>query len=167
MPLGLTLPPSPSPRNNITSPQPVVEQFQANFPTIPQVGGTVVSAATAVAAVATASPAQTQATATSAAVSGTVAAPEVLNKLFESTVYPDPFSEQSPVPLADAANEQQVLDAPAAVCPALSAEPESIVAGAAIATAATGTPTKSMLSPPPTAAAGHRRNVSDTSAFNK
>ncbi|KAH8412607.1 hypothetical protein KR009_003588 [Drosophila setifemur] len=70
--LGLGLPPSPLPRQSITSPQPqpVVEQFQANFPAMPPA----VPAVPASQAV-------------------TPAAPAAASNLFESTGYPDPFDE--------------------------------------------------------------------------
>ncbi|KAH8352998.1 hypothetical protein KR084_008025 [Drosophila pseudotakahashii] len=127
-PLGLGLPPSPSPRQNITSPQPqpVVEQFQANFPAMPP-----------------GPPHQAV----------TPAAPAATN-LFETTGYPDPFNEPATavipaelIPTAEEPNKEEV--------------PQDL-------NATGGTPTKNMLTPPkPSGGGGHRRNVSDTSAFNK
>lgn len=162
--LGLGLPPSPLPRQNITSPQPqpVVEQFQANFPAMP----TVAAPTTAVAASATAAvgPAPTV---TATASTSTTA----VNSLFESSVYPDPFNENAPTaavaatatianaanaPTTDVGNEQQ---------------PEASVNDLTNSAGGGGTPTKHMLTPPKSnstaGAGGHRRNVSDTSAFNK
>ncbi|XP_053958409.1 uncharacterized protein LOC128863321 isoform X1 [Anastrepha ludens] len=203
-PLGLGLPPSPSPRNNITSPQPqqpVVEQFQANFPQLappvvpppptPQTATAVsVSAVaiaaptpaptTAVAATPTAvlpPPQQpqtvTQANSSIAAIATQQAPPEVLNSLFESSVYPDPFSENAPVSL-----KQTVLDA----VPSSSGGGgigdglENIAASSLSAhQVVNSTPTKSSMltvssvgsSVSSSGTSGHRRNVSDTSAFNK
>ncbi|XP_054745153.1 AP2-associated protein kinase 1-like isoform X3 [Anastrepha obliqua] len=203
-PLGLGLPPSPSPRNNITSPQPqqpVVEQFQANFPQLappvvpppptPQTATAVsVSAVaiaaptpaptTAVAATPTAvlpPPQQpqtvTQANSSIAAIATQQAPPEVLNSLFESSVYPDPFSENAPVSL-----KQTAVDA----VPSSSGGGgigdglENIAASSLSAhQVVNSTPTKSSMltvssvgsSVSSSGTSGHRRNVSDTSAFNK
>lgn len=165
-PLGLGLPPSPSPRNNITSPQPqvpqcVVEQFQANFPTVTPVlqnsinapATTVLPAATPVAA--------TQLIKTNPNDMANTQNPpaEILNSLFESTVYPDPFSETSPAPLAiDAeptAADQAIINA--GDMPGVVGDGDNVASS-------------NLLSPPKAinnSTSGHRRNVSDTSAFNK
>ncbi|KAH8263622.1 hypothetical protein KR044_011773 [Drosophila immigrans] len=152
--LGLGLPPSPLPRQSITSPQPqpVVEQFQANFPAMPEAAAVVPAAATVAAAV----------TATTASTA--------VNSLFESSGYPDPFNEaaSSTATTAAAVTATTAVAAPNAEAAAVVSEPveptvnELIVSGG-------GTPTKHMLTPPKPSAAGggHRRNVSDTSAFNK
>lgn len=149
--LGLGLPPSPLPRQNITSPQPqpVVEQFQANFPAMP-----VVSTAPAVAA---AAPVVT--TAAAATATDTTA----VNSLFESSVYPDPFNEPTATTIATS-----TAALPVAPNEAGSEQPESTVNELTVS-GSNDTPTKSMLTPPKPSAqsGGHRRNVSDTSAFNK
>uniref|UniRef100_A0A1A9WKZ0 Protein kinase domain-containing protein n=1 Tax=Glossina brevipalpis TaxID=37001 RepID=A0A1A9WKZ0_9MUSC len=165
-PLGLGLPPSPSPRNNITSPQPqvhqcVVEQFQANFPTVtPVLQSSANASATAVLPAATAV-AATQLTKTNPNdLTNTQNPPtKILNSLFESTVYPDPFSETSPAPLTidtePTATDQPVINA---------GDISGIVGGGDNA------PSSNLLSPPKAvnnSTSGHRRNVSDTSAFNK
>ncbi|XP_037957091.1 serine-rich adhesin for platelets [Teleopsis dalmanni] len=165
-PLGLGLPPSPLPRNNITSPQPqqpVIEQFQTNFPNMPPPP-----------AAPSASTVQQQ-TATIGNTVNAVATPsvttapaEVLNSLFESSVYPDPFSESSLPP-----QNSEVLDQ--AVITVIPDSTSHDVTGSNVVTApAAVTPVKRMLSPPKVGvstnmpnATGHRRNVSDTSAFNK
>lgn len=151
--LGLGLPPSPLPRQSITSPQPqpVVEQFQANFPAMPAV----VPAPPAVAAVNAA--ATVPATAAAAA---SATAPAAVNSLFESSVYPDPFNEAATTVAATEAT------AASAASEAVSELPDTSVNELALP-AAVGTPTKHMLTPPKTSGGGHRRNVSDTSAFNK
>lgn len=141
--LGLGLPPSPSPRQNITSPQPqaqaqlpqpVVEQFQANFPAMP-------------AAVPPLPAPQAQAAVSAAPVAAA-------SNLFESSGYPDPF------------NEPATAAVPAANLPATEdTNKEEVPQELAVPG---GTPTKNMLTPPkPSGGGGHRRNVSDTSAFNK
>ncbi|XP_030384689.1 flocculation protein FLO11 isoform X2 [Scaptodrosophila lebanonensis] len=157
--LGLGLPPSPSPRQNITSPQPqqqqpVVEQFQANFPAMPPPPEQPVVCASVAAA-----PVEAEANAgTSSATSNPGAPPEALNSLFESSVYPDPFNEAASA---------------AAPAPLESIEkPTTTTTGPPLATELSApkncTPIKHMLTPPKSSAAGgHRRNVSDTSAFNK
>ncbi|XP_017097743.2 uncharacterized protein Nak isoform X1 [Drosophila bipectinata] len=138
--LGLGLPPSPSPRQNITSPQPqtqaqpVVEQFQANFPAMP-------------AAVPPLPAPQAQAAVPPAPVAAA-------SNLFESSGYPDPFNEPATAAVP-AANMPATEDASKEEAPQDLAVPG-------------GTPTKNMLTPPkPSGGGGHRRNVSDTSAFNK
>ncbi|XP_017029430.1 uncharacterized protein Nak isoform X1 [Drosophila kikkawai] len=137
--LGLGLPPSPSPRLNITSPQPVavVEQFQANFPAMP-------------AAVPAAAPPPQGAP---------VGPPVPASNLFEPSGYPDPFNEPAggtAIPTAATVPEEPKKE-------------ETVVVPQDLAAAGDGgTPTKSMLTPPkPSGGGGHRRNVSDTSAFNK
>ncbi|XP_034125466.1 AP2-associated protein kinase 1 isoform X2 [Drosophila guanche] len=151
--LGLGLPPSPSPRLNITSPQPqnqpVVEQFQANFPAMP-------------------CPAVPPPPPAAVAPAETVVAAAATNNLFESTGYPDPFNEPAQAPAAAPAvtaaatvpaPEEQPI--PEEVQVVVAAAQESLVVSG-------GTPTKHMLTPPkPSGVGGHRRNVSDTSAFNK
>nr|XP_032294489.1 AP2-associated protein kinase 1 isoform X3 [Drosophila virilis] len=154
--LGLGLPPSPLPRQSITSPQPqpVVEQFQANFPAMPAV----VAAPPVVASVASAA----SVPATAAAVTSATA-PAAVNSLFESSVYPDPFNEAATTVAATEAT------AAAAASEAVSELPDTSVNELALP-AAVGTPTKHMLTPPKSSGGGgggHRRNVSDTSAFNK
>ncbi|XP_022214683.2 AP2-associated protein kinase 1 isoform X1 [Drosophila obscura] len=157
--LGLGLPPSPSPRLNITSPQPqnqpVVEQFQANFPVMPCAAVPPPPAPPAAVA-----PAET-----------VVAAAGATNNLFESSGYPDPFNEPAQ---ATAAAATAVTAASAATVPAPEEPPkqeEVQVVAAAVQESLVvsgGTPTKLMLTPPkPSGVGGHRRNVSDTSAFNK
>lgn len=170
--LALGLPPSPSPRNNITSPQPqqpVVEQFQAIFPaitpTLPPPTNTVQPQT------------QTDASAEVSVPAKNSAAPEILNSLFESSVYPDPFSEASPTPQLQTAETTGTSDEVLKVAAADITSLDST-------TIATSTPTTNiavvddgdnaiaqLLSPPKSThnniASGHRRNVSDTSAFNK
>lgn len=168
--LGLGLPPSPLPRQNITSPQPqaVVEQFQANFPAMPAVAPAPAPAATAP------PPAPTvPATATAAA---TGVAPAAANNLFESSVYPDPFNEAAigvaPVAAAGTAPTAAAIAAAtttagtAVASDATSELPDTSLNELGVA-GSIGTPTKHMLTPPKSSGAGHRRNVSDTSAFNK
>ncbi|XP_043949855.1 AP2-associated protein kinase 1 isoform X3 [Drosophila biarmipes] len=83
----------------------------------------------------------------------TPAAPAASN-LFETSGYPDPFNEPAApvipaefIPAAEEPNKEEV--------------PQDL-------NATDGTPTKNMLTPPkPSGGGGHRRNVSDTSAFNK
>ncbi|XP_034490909.1 AP2-associated protein kinase 1 isoform X4 [Drosophila innubila] len=150
--LGLGLPPSPLPRQNITSPQPqpVVEQFQANFPAMPAVA-TAPAAAAAVPVVTTAATASTTAT-------------TAVNSLFESSVYPDPFNEA-----AATTSATSTAAVPAALNDAVGEQPELTV-NELTGSSSDGTPTKHMLTPPKPSAqsgGGHRRNVSDTSAFNK
>ncbi|XP_037886320.1 AP2-associated protein kinase 1 isoform X3 [Glossina fuscipes] len=168
-PLGLGLPPSPSPRNNITSPQPqvppqcVVEQFQANFPTVtPVLQNSVNASATTVLPAATPVAAATQLIKTNPNDMANTQNPpaEILNSLFESTVYPDPFSETSPsAPLA--------IDAEPTA-----ADQACINAGdmSGIVGDGDNVTSSNLLSPPKAinnSTSGHRRNVSDTSAFNK
>lgn len=159
--LGLGLPPSPLPRQNITSPQPqpVVEQFQANFPAMP-----------AVAASSNAAPAVAEATSSTVAATASTSTTAV-NSLFESSVYPDPFNENA-VAAPDAASTTTTAAAAATTIERAPLEQqqqqgESIVND--LTASAGGTPTKHMLTPPKSNASstGHRRNVSDTSAFNK
>ncbi|EDW55685.1 GM17048 [Drosophila sechellia] len=83
----------------------------------------------------------------------TPAAPAASN-LFEASGYPDPFNEPAaaviPTEFLPAAEEPNKEEVP---------QDLNVIAG---------TPTKSMLTPPkPSGGGGHRRNVSDTSAFNK
>ncbi|KAH8409436.1 hypothetical protein KR222_005046, partial [Zaprionus bogoriensis] len=170
--LGLGLPPSPLPRQNITSPQPqpqpVVEQFQANFPAMPAVASTPAVAASSVpAAVAATTASATSATATTA-----------VNSLFESSGYPDPFDEDADSTTAGTTTAAAAAAAITAASTAAGAVPSSdagseqqadaVVNELTVSTGA-GTPTKHMLTPPKSSATGggHRRNVSDTSAFNK
>ncbi|XP_017116856.1 AP2-associated protein kinase 1 isoform X1 [Drosophila elegans] len=83
----------------------------------------------------------------------TPAAPAPSN-LFETSGYPDPF------------NEPDSAVTPAEFIPA-AAEPNKEEVAQDLSVAG-GTPTKNMLTPPkPSGGGGHRRNVSDTSAFNK
>ena len=183
--LGFGLPPSPSPRNNITSPQPqqpVIEQFQANFPALtpaippPPIPQTVSSNTTQQQPIAEcvselSKPVNVTHTKTSA--------PEMLNSLFESTVYPDPFSESLPTP-----QQQQTTETAGASVEALRRNTIEITTlDSATVTTVTATTTTiaevstgdksvpQLLSPPKSSHAnnssGHRRNVSDTSAFNK
>ncbi|KAM7351935.1 numb-associated kinase isoform 3-T4 [Cochliomyia hominivorax] len=199
--LGLGLPPSPSPRNNITSPQPqqpVVEQFQANFPaltpSIPPPPQPVVQATTTTAT--TIQP-QTRTDATADVSNSTIgimqhakhtAAPEMLNSLFESSVYPDPFSETSPTPqqqtaetggtsddvLKSTATDITSLDS-TTITTATATTSIAAVGGSGVSGGVVGggdnNAIAQLLSPPKAThnsnASGHRRNVSDTSAFNK
>lgn len=88
-PLPLGLPPSPSPRNTISSPRPVAEQFQANFPAIPtppmQQPAPFVTVANATAATAITPNASVTPTNSNSSKSN-------LDNLFERN-YPGPFSE--------------------------------------------------------------------------
>ncbi|XP_075154137.1 numb-associated kinase isoform X2 [Haematobia irritans] len=153
-PLPLGLPPSPSPRNNITSPHPqqqTTEQFQANFPAVTTVAQTSDSISTAI----TTNTIEIQGSATSITQSP---APEVLHSLFDSTGFPDPFSEVS-------STGQQLQD---------ERRENTEQQTTAIETCATSKAVNigdQMLSPPKSSpcssTTGHRRNVSDTSAFNK
>ncbi|XP_013109559.1 AP2-associated protein kinase 1 isoform X2 [Stomoxys calcitrans] len=158
-PLPLGLPPSPSPRNNITSPhpqQPISEQFQVSFPTITTVVQTSESSSTAVSK----NPNESQGN-----TSNNIQNPptEVLNSLFDSSGFPDPFSENSDAKqtLSDKSKENaEALDSMKNTASA-----ESCTSNKVVNTA------DQMLSPPKSSpnnnASGHRRNVSDTSAFNK
>ncbi|XP_055836741.1 AP2-associated protein kinase 1 isoform X2 [Episyrphus balteatus] len=161
-PLSLGLPPSPSPRNNITSPQPVVEQFQANFPAITapsqqpaqQQQQQIAAPQTQQQPAPVTTPVQAMQQPIPTAHSQVPPPPTTgnranLDRLFEST-YPDPFSEAASI--AAASIENTLPEQP------MSLPPDMI--------AALGTPTKTMLTPPKSSG-GHRRNVSDTSAFNK
>lgn len=161
--LGLGLPPSPLPRQNITSPQPqaVVEQFQANFPAMPAVAPTTAPLVTA--------PPPAPTVPATAAAAATVVAPTAVNNLFESSVYPDPFNEAAIAVASVAAAGTAPTAAAAATIVANDATselPETSLNELGV-TGSVGTPTKHMLTPPKTSGAGHRRNVSDTSAFNK
>lgn len=182
-PLGLGLPPSPLPRNNITSPQPqqpVLEQFQAHFPAItpaipppappPSLNTTQQQTTEAVVEVlssATLNDAKNP-------------APEMLNSLFESSVYPDPFSESSPTPNAqpsETATNVDVLKVAATDITNLDSSSNINTAAnattftSAVAVAGGDNAITQLLSPPKSShnsnISGHRRNVSDTSAFNK
>ncbi|XP_019844765.2 uncharacterized protein LOC105223106, partial [Bactrocera dorsalis] len=225
-PLGLGLPPSPSPRNNITSPQPqqqpIVEQFQANFPQLappvvpPQpiqqqaAATTTVSAATVVmpattpqtstivvAATPTVAPPPlpqlTQQTVNQTGITNTAAIaaqqqqqppPEVLNSLFESSVYPDPFSENAPVAMKNTTVDTVACSSGLGVGVGLGLGMGGLGDGldniavsslSAHHTTVGSTPTKSSMltvsgvgpSSGSSGTSGHRRNVSDTSAFNK
>lgn len=161
-PLGLGLPPSPSPRTNITSPQPqkpIVEQFQANFPSIAPVAPT-------------ADPAVTSTSKQPTEIGGNTtiipnAEPEVLKKLFDSSGFPDPFSEASPN-LQQPQPAENVACATANVFSPNNPPLESPAAAAAVR----DNVGDQLLSPPKNSShinnlSGHRRNVSDTSAFNK
>ncbi|XP_058977355.1 AP2-associated protein kinase 1-like isoform X2 [Musca domestica] len=143
-PLGLGLPPSPSPRTNITSPQPqqpVAEQFQVNFPTTANVdlsNTTTVKSSSEVLVNAT---------------SSNNIPSEKLSSLFDATGFPDPFSES----IAPKAQQDESVDRNIVSSKDTSVESSNVC--------------DQLLSPPKTslqnAASGHRRNVSDTSAFNK
>ncbi|KAI8125594.1 AP2-associated protein kinase 1 [Lucilia cuprina] len=192
--LGLGLPPSPSPRNNITSPQPqqpVVEQFQAIFPAItPTIPPPPAPAQTSTNTVQpqTQTEASTEVPSTTAAVAAlkqtkNTAAPEILNSLFESSVYPDPFSETSPTPqlqtVETAGTTEEVLKSTTTDITSLdSTTATTVTATTTIAAVGVGSngsggdnAIAQLLSPPKSThtsnASGHRRNVSDTSAFNK
>ena len=177
--LGFGLPPSPSPRNNITSPQPqqpVLEQFQANFPAItpaiPPPPSTSTNQQQPIAECV--SELSKPVTVTHAKTS----APELLNSLFESTVYPDPFSEALQTP-----QQQQTTETAGASVETLrsnaieiatldSATVTTVTATTTIAEVGTGDKSVTQLLSPPKSShannsSGHRRNVSDTSAFNK
>ncbi|XP_011180270.2 mucin-4 isoform X1 [Zeugodacus cucurbitae] len=230
-PLGLGLPPSPSPRNNITSPQPqqqqqpIVEQFQANFPQLapPVVPPQQTTATTAVSTATVAIPATTPQTSTIVvAATPTVAPPpptttpltqqqptvnqivntntaviaaqqpqpppEVLNSLFESSVYPDPFSENAPVAMKHTAVDTVACSSGLGVGVGVGLglglgvgvgdglDNIAVSSLSAHHTTVGNTPTKSSMLTvsgvgPSTGSSGgtsgHRRNVSDTSAFNK
>lgn len=208
------LPPSPSPRNNITSPQPqqnqqpVVEQFQAIFPnitpSIPPPPATVIAPpasslqhhpqtqtdAATTADVPNNASGKLQAKTTAATVA---AAPEMLNSLFESSVYPDPFSESSPTPQQQqtaetvgtsdiearknsaTASDMNSLDSATittvTATTSIAAAGGSNASGIGAAAGGGDNAIAQLLSPPKSThnsnASGHRRNVSDTSAFNK
>nr|XP_014090472.1 uncharacterized protein YMR317W-like isoform X1 [Bactrocera oleae] len=226
-PLGLGLPPSPSPRNNITSPQPqqqpIVEQFQANFPQLaPPVAPPLQqpTATTTVSAATVVMPATTpQTSAIVVAASPTVAPPppppsqltqqtvnqtgitntatiaaqqqqqpptEVLNSLFESSVYPDPFSENAPIAMKNTTVDTVACSSGLGVgvgvglglgVGGLGDGLDNIAVSSLSAhhTTVGNTPTKSSMltvsgvgpSAGSSGTSGHRRNVSDTSAFNK
>lgn len=219
-PLGLGLPPSPSPRNNITSPQPqqqpIVEQFQANFPQLTppvvppqpiqqQTATTTVSAGTVVIPATTpqtsaivvaatptvAPPPLTQPTVNQTGNTNTSAIaaqqqqppPEVLNSLFESSVYPDPFSENAPIAMKNTAGDTVACSSGLGVgvglglCVGVGDGLDNIAMSSLSAhhTTVGSTPTKSSMltvsgvgpSAGSSGTSGHRRNVSDTSAFNK
>lgn len=185
--LGFGLPPSPSPRNNITSPQPqqpAVEQFQANFPALtpaippPPIPQTVNS---------NTSQQQSKTECTTelskpvTVTHAKTSAPEMLNSLFESTVYPDPFSETIPTPQQSQTSEtvgtsgtsvETLKNTAIDITTPDSATVTTATATTTIAEAGTSdTPVTKLLSPPKSShvnnSSGHRRNVSDTSAFNK
>ncbi|EDW77810.2 uncharacterized protein Dwil_GK24682 [Drosophila willistoni] len=145
--LGLGLPPSPSPRQNITSPQPqpVVEQFQANFPAMPPASVVPPSVPAAPVAASTTT--------------------SVGSQLFESSGYPDPFNETSDT---NSTATTSLSTTAGGGAPEKQSKEEDLNQQDAPITNSGGTPTKNMLTPPkPTNTGGHRRNVSDTSAFNK
>lgn len=161
--LGLGLPPSPLPRQNITSPQPqaVVEQFQANFPAMPAVASTPAAA-----------PAPPPPTVPATAAAATTAAvPKAVNNLFESSVYPDPFNEAAIAVASVAAAGTAPTTTAAAAAATVTSDATSELPDTSLnelgLTGSVGTPTKHMLTPPKSSGTGHRRNVSDTSAFNK
>ncbi|XP_036328440.1 platelet binding protein GspB [Rhagoletis pomonella] len=230
-PLGLGLPPSPSSRNNITSPQPqqpVVEQFQANFPQLappvvpppptpqtatavsasgaanittapapaPAPAAVVAAAPTAAATLSVPAPTtltQSQtvsqvssntASSAAAAAAATIVTqqppPEVLNSLFESSVYPDPFSENAPSSVSlknTTALDTVACSSGVGIGVGIGDGLDNIAASSLSAHQAIGsTPTKSSMltvssgmgsSVSVSGSSGHRRNVSDTSAFNK
>ncbi|XP_017853777.2 LOW QUALITY PROTEIN: uncharacterized protein LOC108607451 [Drosophila busckii] len=152
--LGLGLPPSPLPRQNITSPQPVVEQFQANFPAMPPVSSTTAAPATI--------PTSSSSTTTKNTTTGSNSnSSNAVNNLFESSVYPDPFNEHGSTAAAAPATTA------AANVEAASETAEPVTSELTVS-GGNSSPTQHMLTPPkPNANSGHRRNVSDTSAFNK
>lgn len=244
--LGLGLPPSPSPRNTLMSPmpnqQPVVEHFQANFPNIIPDGFNTSSsnncndhehvakptALTTVATVTSTSSAVSTLSSNATDINNSMKQPpEMLNSLFESTVYPDPFSDSS-VPTTSQIIQHNVIQeidqnvttansVPFTNTPITNAtviRPSSKLHGlgtqssdqATLETSDTISISKFFSSPPPlavnnlsgvgasgdatsqksncilitakggesatsdvslSATSGHRRNVSDTSAFNK
>ncbi|XP_067624618.1 AP2-associated protein kinase 1-like isoform X4 [Eurosta solidaginis] len=220
-PLGLGLPPSPSPRNNITSPQPqqqpIVEQFQANFSQLTppvvasqQTAATLTATTVAITAASVAVPAQ--APITEVATQPTAAAPppppstqplqnvnqgiasnttttiatqqqaqppppaEVLNSLFASSVYPDPFSENNETLTAALKNNTVACGGVGAGGVGDGLDNIAVASSLSTHVAVSNTPTKSSMltvSSAGTSAggsgtnSGHRRNVSDTSAFNK
>ncbi|CAD7079589.1 unnamed protein product [Hermetia illucens] len=186
LPIGL--PPSPSPRNTISSPQPVAESFQANFPALPQQPQpqppcqaqppaqvaqqqTAPTIPTPVNNIVPSShqqgqqiqqPQQPQPHPQQQHVVGSANAGNLANSnlsqanldsLFESN-FPDPFRESSsgssPNPSVSSQGAGDGQSVPQDVVMPLSS-------GMIV-----GTPTK--LAAPKV---GHRRNVSDTSAFNK
>lgn len=156
-PLGLGLPPSPSPRTNITSPQPqqpVLEQFQVNFPAI----------TTTVKTMDLSNVAQTN-TSTEILIStaniNKNQTTEVLNSLFDETGFPDPFSESSTAKNVDP--EECTTNIESKEPPTEIALDESLVIPGDCSDQMLPSPKSSQF---PTAC-GHRRNVSDTSAFNK
>ncbi|XP_055371917.1 AP2-associated protein kinase 1 isoform X2 [Condylostylus longicornis] len=166
-PLSLGLPPSPSPRNTIASPQPqpVVEQFQATFPNITAPHAIQQPPSGALPTTPQSQPAINQQQTNVLSGSGNItSAPQQqqtpssrsnLDNLFQST-YPDPFREAANKPsesseLLHQDHQPQSLPLQHDVIMPL---------GAGLA----GTPTKTLLGAPK---GGHRRNVSDTSAFNK
>lgn len=111
--LGLGLPPSPSPRNTLISPlptqQPVIDQFQANFP-VTSIGFNTTKSENDSN---NSEPTAMLSTTTSGAVISSLAnnsytdmkatdnsttkhqPTELLNSLFKSSIYPDPFSDST------------------------------------------------------------------------
>ncbi|XP_073821090.1 numb-associated kinase isoform X2 [Musca autumnalis] len=147
-PLGLALPPSPSPRTNITSPQPqqpVLEQFHANFPT------------TTSAEPANPITGKNSSELLSNATNSKTIPPEALSSLFDATGFPDPFREST----VDQTETEESVDKHLGKPNEPDVESSTRVDNVS----------EKLLSPPKTsqqnAPSGHRRNVSDTSAFNK
>lgn len=196
-PLPIGLPPSPSPRNTIASPQPVIEQFQANFPAIPapqqqtqsqpqssqqtpqlqlqqqqQQQAQIPTPQTPQQAVAIASNNINNITLSTNSNSSTTN----LDSLFESK-YPDPFRETSEKNLENksfslisggATTTTTIITATTTTTITQTKEPLSLPQDIVMPlTTPTnlGTPTKQTILTGPKV--GHRRNMSDTSAFNK
>lgn len=179
--LPIVAPPSPSPRN-VVSPVPatqsnppsaeVVEeppftaQFQANFPPV--------QTPVAVTPQYSATASQSLQTSTSNSVTnvsqadGTTAAPDNLDSLFESK-FPDPFRESAAVagvPRSVRTGSSGAIGSDLGKVSAFGSQDVVMPLETVVAT-----PTKAsiqqLLGAPKLPVVGHRRNMSDTSAFNK
>lgn len=190
--LPLVAPPSPSPRNTVSSPslphpdhhvttttttnETFSAQFQANFPPVSNVAAPVVPSATTIppptAVVATVStvptalvqqPLTQQQTTNSLTNVPHHGDSENLDNLFQSK-FPDPFSETQPPPASVLSGSGGLFTSPEAIAQLQQQMQQDIIMPLEVV----GTPTKSsavqLLTAPKV---GHRRNMSDTSAFNK
>ena len=181
--LPLVAPPSPSPRNNLSSPvpsaaippsqsadtqeqitpaaeeaQPFTAQFQANFPPIASGQPPV----TPQAQQPFSQPSQSTSNSATNINQLDGGKSDDLDSLFESK-FPDPFRETA----ASAAKADSSSSGNIAVSTNIFAQPQDVVMPLEIVA---GTPTKTtaqMLGAPKVNPGGHRRNMSDTSAFNK
>uniref|UniRef100_A0A182VXE2 Protein kinase domain-containing protein n=1 Tax=Anopheles minimus TaxID=112268 RepID=A0A182VXE2_9DIPT len=187
---SLGLPPNPSPKNILSSPtpgmapsvigapvaeapEPFVAKFTANFP--PAAGSAV--------PVAVAAPSTTSIDPSAAATDGTVGQPTqpavAVAALFQTT-YPDPFREAELAPIPPSGGEISLTGTSGhnSSSSSLSMVHSPSHAPQGVPSNTTQTPTLGgsnsssssavaggILAPPK--ASGHRRNVSDTSAFNK
>lgn len=179
--LPIVAPPSPSPRNIVSSPVPatqsnppsaeVVEeppftaQFQANFPPV-QTPAAVTPQYSATAS-------QSLQTSTSNSVTnvsqadGTAAAPDNLDALFESK-FPDPFREAAAagVPRSTRTGSSGAIGVDLGKVSAFGSQDVVMPLETVVATP-TKTSIQQLLGAPKLPIVGHRRNMSDTSAFNK